>query len=69
MWIDNVTGSFFLFVLIGKLKLCREERERIIRQRSSESVMSSQHRHFTSRSLSPGERLSYIMSQFFLIAC
>lgn len=38
---------------LRKLKLCREERERIIRERSSESVTSSQHRHFTSRSLSP----------------
>lgn len=42
---------------LRKLKLCREERGRIIRERSSESAMSSQGRHFTSRSLSPENKL------------
>lgn len=46
-------------ILSGKLKLCREERERIISEKNTESgVMSTEDRKHFSRSPSPGWKLT-----------
>lgn len=53
MYSLKVLNSIYV-IWIGKLKLCREERERIIREKNTEStVINEEKKHFSS---SPGHQ-------------